>query len=329
MPNLPIESVLPELCRVLAAMRGAVLTAPPGAGKTTRVPLALLDAAWLDGKKLIMLEPRRLAARAAAQRMASTLSERVGQTVGYRMRMDTKVSAKTRIEVVTEGILPRLLQSDPSLSDYGLVIFDEFHERNLHADLGLALCLEAQRLFRTDLRLLAMSATLDGASVAKLLGDAPNLSCEGRMFPVETHYLERPDPRKLDHAVVQAIHHALSQESGSLLVFLPGMGEIRRVERRLQESQLSPNVRIAPLHGDLPQSAQDLAIAPTPTGHRKIVLATSIAETSLTIDGVRVVIDSGLMRVPRFDPRSSLTRLETIRVTQDSADQRRGTRIKA
>lgn len=324
MSRLPIEDVLPALADALRAGSNALLTAPPGAGKTTGVPLALLDASWLDGKKLLLLEPRRLAARAAAYRMATTLGEPVGATVGYRMRLDTKVGPKTRIEVVTEGILTRLLQHDPALSAYAIVFFDEFHERSLQADTGLALCLETQRLFRPDLRLLVMSATLDVGPVAELLGKAPVISSEGRMFPVETRYLDQSLSGHLDVAVAQSIRRSLAQDQGSLLVFLPGMTEIRRAERTLLDSVLSPEVLVAPLHGDLPQEAQDRAIAPTPPAKRKIVLATSIAETSLTIDGVRVVIDAGQLRLPRFDPRTGLTRLETIRVTQDAADQRRG-----
>jgi ATP-dependent helicase HrpB len=271
-----------------------------------------------------MLEPRRLAARAAAARMASTLGESIGETVGYRIRLDTQVGPKTRIEVVTEGVLLRLLQTDPTLADYGVVIFDEFHERSLHTDLGLALCLEVQRLVRPDLHLIIMSATLDCLAVADLLGKAPILSCEGQRFPVTTHYVDRPLSGPLDLAVTHAIKRALTQDSGSLLVFLPGLAEIRRVERRLQEIGLDPDVRITPLHGGLPQRQQDLAIAPPPVGQRKVVLATSIAETSLTIEGVRIVIDAGLLRIPRFAPGTGLTRLDTIRVTQDSAEQRRG-----
>lgn len=324
MSRLPIEAVLPEIRRTLADRPNALLTAPPGAGKTTGVPPALLDAPWLQGKKLLMLEPRRLAARAAAHRMAVTLNESVGETVGYRMRLDTKIGSKTRIEVVTEGILTRLLQHDPSLDVYAIVLFDEFHERSLQADLGLALCIETQRLFRPELRLLVMSATLDCGPVGELLGQAPIIRCDGRMYPVETRYLEQPLSGPLDVGVTQVIRHSLVQDHGSLLVFLPGMADIRRVERKLDDAALGPNILIAPLHGDLPQASQDAAILPAPPGARKIVLATSIAETSLTIDGVRVVIDAGRLRVPRFDPRSGLTRLETIRVTQDSAEQRRG-----
>ncbi len=324
MDQLPIESSLPSLRRALAHSRHAVLSAPPGAGKTTRVPLALLDEPWLEGRRIVMLEPRRLAARAAAHFMAVTLGEAVGRTVGYRTRLDTKVGPTTRIEVVTEGILTRLLQHDPSLAEYGIVIFDEFHERSLHADLGLALCLEAQRLFRPDLRLLVMSATLDCDRVADLLDHAAVIACEGRLFPVVTRYLDRPVSGPLDQELVRIIVRAFEEEQGSLLVFLPGMAEIRRVERRLKQSRLDPTAIVAPLHSDLPQEAQDQAIRPALPGTRKIVLATSIAETSLTIDGIRVVIDAGFLRTPRFDPRTGLTRLETIRVTQDSAEQRRG-----
>ncbi len=324
MSRLPIEDVLSDLRQALIRSPNGLLTAPPGAGKTTRVPLALLEAPWLKGKKILMLEPRRLVARAAAHRMATTCNEQPGDTIGYRLRLDTKIGPKTRIEVVTEGILTRLLQQDPSLSSYGAVLFDEFHERSLQADTGLALCLESQRLFRPDLRLLVMSATLDCGPVSQLLGGAPVITCEGRMFPVETRYLDEPLTGHLDAAVTKIIRRALARDQGSLLVFLPGMAEIRRVERQLLDANLESTVHVAPLHGDLSQDTQDAAIAPALPGTRKIVLATSIAETSLTIDGVRVVIDAGLLRVPRFDPRSGLTRLETIRVTQDSAEQRRG-----
>ncbi|MCS6291370.1 MAG: ATP-dependent helicase HrpB [Nitrospira sp.] len=324
MVRLPIEEAIPALRQSLASGRAALLTAQPGAGKTTRVPLALLHEPWLAGQKLVLLEPRRLAARAAAAYMAAMIGEHVGQTVGYRIRHDTKVGKDTRIEVVTEGILTRLLQHDPSLAGYGLVIFDEFHERGLQADLGLAFAKESQRLFRPDLRLLIMSATLDCAAVIRLLQDAEIISCDGRLFPVTTQYLNRPIEGHLEPAVVRSIRQALARDEGSLLVFLPGMAEIRRVERQLVEASLGPDILIAPLHGELPQHEQEQAILPAPAGQRKIVLATSIAETSLTIEGVRVVIDAGLMRVPRFDPLSGLTRLDTIRVTQDAADQRRG-----
>ncbi|MBK9948771.1 MAG: ATP-dependent helicase HrpB [Nitrospira sp.] len=324
MSTLPIEDVVPSLRDALAAEPNTVLTAPPGSGKTTRVPLALLDEPWLSNKKLLILEPRRLAARGAAHHMAALLHEQVGNTVGYRMRFETRVGPTTRIEVVTEGVLTRLLQRDPSLNEYGLVVFDEFHERSLQADVGLTLCLETQRIFRRDLRMLVMSATLDCGPVRELLGRASAVTCEGRMFPVETRYLNEPVVGRLDLAVAQVIRQSLAKDAGSLLVFLPGMAEIRRLERMLVDAKLGSSVVIAPLHGDLPQSMQDLAIRPADPGKRKVVLATSIAETSLTIDGVHVVIDAGRLRIPRFDPRSGLTRLETVRVTQDSADQRRG-----
>jgi ATP-dependent helicase HrpB len=302
-----------------------VLEAPPGAGKTTMVPLALRNEEWLAGRKIVMLEPRRLAARAAARRLAQLLDERVGQTVGYRMRMETRVGPATRIEVVTEGVLARMLQSDPALEDVGLLIFDEFHERSLHADLGLALALQSQELLREDLRIVAMSATFDGASVAALLGDAPVVRSEGRMFPVETRYLGavRPEER-LERRVAAAVRQAIADEEGDILVFLPGAGEIRRAEDALRDAGLPAGLEVLPLHGTLPQPAQDRAIAPPRNGIRRVVLSTSIAETSLTIEGIRIVIDAGLMRVPRFSARSGMTSLETIRVSRASADQRRG-----
>jgi ATP-dependent helicase HrpB len=324
MTALPIETVLPELKLALRAHSAVVLVAPPGAGKTTRIPLTLLDEPIFAGQRILMLEPRRLAARAAARYMAASMGEQVGATIGYRVRMDTRVGPGTRIEVITEGILTRMLQSDPALDGVGIVIFDEFHERSLHADLGLALCLQAQSLLREDLRVLVMSATLDDQPVAALMDDAPVIVSEGRSFEVVTTYLDRSVEGKIEPAVVRSIIHALEHDQGDLLIFLPGTAEIRRVEARLRELRLGPNVRIAPLHGSLPQESQDLAIAPSVAGERKIVLATSIAESSLTVNGVRIVIDSGLSRVPRFSPRTGMTRLETVSVSQSSADQRRG-----
>jgi ATP-dependent helicase HrpB len=324
MARLPIEEALPELREALRSRPNALLMAPPGAGKTTQVPLALLEEAWLAGQKLLMLEPRRLAARAAARYMAQLLGEPIGETVGYRVRLDTKIGPATKIEVITDGILTRLLQHDPSLTGYGLVIFDEFHERSLQGDLGLALARESQRLFRPDLRLLVMSATLDCAGVCKLLDGAPTISSEGRLFPVATRYADQPVSGLLHLAVTSVIRRALATDLGSLLVFLPGMAEIRRVERQLREAKLDSDTSILLLHGDLSQERQEEAIMPAPPDKRKVVLATSIAETSLTIEGIRVVIDAGLMRVPRFNPRTGLTRLDTVRVTQDSAEQRRG-----
>jgi ATP-dependent helicase HrpB len=322
--------VLPELVTTLRGRGVAVLQAPPGAGKTTRVPLRQ-DADWLQGKRIVMLEPRRLAARAAARYMAHQLGEEVGQTIGYRVRLDTKVSARTRVEVVTEGVLTRMLQSDPALEQFGIVIFDEFHERNLNADLGLALTLQARALLRPDLRVLVMSATLEGERVAALLGDAPIVTCSGRVFPVETRYLDRPRAGRIEGAVVNAVVRALSQHAGDLLVFLPGAAEIQRVHEQLTSELSNAFSRaelvqfdVYPLFGNLSAEQQDRALAPAPNGHRKIVLATAIAETSLTIDGIRVVVDSGLQRVPRFSPRTGMTRLETVPVTRASADQRRG-----
>jgi ATP-dependent helicase HrpB len=321
---LPIHEALPELKAALARASAAVLVAPPGAGKTTVVPLELLGESWIGDGKIIVLEPRRLAARAAAQRMAQTLGEPVGQTVGFRVRMQSKVSAATRIEVVTEGVFTRMLLSDPELAGVACVVFDEFHERSLDADLGLALARDAQGVLREDLRLLVMSATLDGAAVARLLQDAPVVESQGRAYPVATHYLGRDERLRLEDRVVRAVEKALAEEVGSLLVFLPGQGEILRTAERLAERIRRPDVEIAPLFGALDPKDQDRAISPAPTGRRKVVLATSIAETSLTIQGVRVVIDSGLARVPRFDPATGLTRLATVRVSRAAADQRRG-----
>lgn len=321
LPPLPIDSALPPLRAALVERGRAVLQAPPGAGKTTRVPLALLGEPWLGGGKIVMLEPRRIAARAAAGHMASLLGERAGDTVGYRIRMDRKVGPDTRIEVVTEGILTRMLQDDPALEGVGAVIFDEFHERSLNADLGLALALETAEL-RDDLRLLVMSATLDGGPVARLLGDAPIVTSEGRAWPVETHHRPPRPGEAIEDAVARAVRDALAEETGSLLVFLPGAREIRRVQAKL--AGIGDGVVVAPLYGDLPGAAQDQAIRPAPAGTRKVVLATNIAETSLTIEGVRVVIDSGLARAPRFDPRTGMSRLETVTIARAAADQRRG-----
>ncbi len=321
---LPIDDVLPALRSALASQTRAVLVAPPGAGKTTRAPLALLDEPWADGKRLILLEPRRLAARAAASRMAATLSEKVGETIGLRVRLTSLVSKRTRIEVVTEGVFSRMILDDPTLEGVAAVLFDEFHERSLDADLGLAFALDAQQGLREDLRLLVMSATLDGARVRALLGDARLIESQGRAFPVVIRYVGRNPGARIDDEVARVTLDALNNESGSILVFLPGQGEIRRVAETLGARIKRPDVDIAPLYGALDSRTQDLAVAPSPAGRRKIVLATSIAETSLTIEGVRVVVDSGLMRVPVYEPDVGLTRLETIRVSRANADQRRG-----
>ncbi|PVZ11397.1 MULTISPECIES: ATP-dependent helicase HrpB [unclassified Pseudomonas] len=328
MNSLPIDAVLPALRQALQARHEVVLQAPPGAGKTTRVPLALLDEPWMAGQSILMLEPRRLAARAAAQRLATELGEAVGETVGYRVRLESKVGPCTRIEVVTEGILTRRLQADPALEGVGLVIFDEFHLRNLEGDLALALALNGRELLREEpaLKVLVMSATLDGERLGRLLDDAPVLTSEGRMFPVTTHWSRPAQPgERIEPRVVQACLQALDEQAGSLLVFLPGLGEIRRTHEQLAEALGErADVRLCPLHGELSLDAQRAAIDPPPAGQRKVVLATNIAETSLTIEGVRVVIDAGLERVPRFDPRSGMTRLDTQRISRASATQRAG-----
>jgi ATP-dependent helicase HrpB len=321
---LPIDSVLVPLAQALAGNMSAVLVAPPGAGKTTRVPLALLDESWIGDRKIIVLEPRRLAARAAAERMAKTCGESVGQTVGYRVRFGSKISRATRIEVVTEGIFTRQILDDPELSGVAAVLFDEFHERSLDADLGLALARDVQTGLRDDLRLLVMSATLDGARVARLLGDAPVIESAGRAFPVDTRYLGRKPDAPLERQMADAIALALRAEKGSVLAFLPGAAEIRRTQTLVAERVNDPATDIVPLFGALEQGAQDTALLPSPAGRRKVVLATSIAETSLTIDGVRVVVDSGMARVPRYEPDVGLTRLETVRASRASVDQRRG-----
>jgi ATP-dependent helicase HrpB len=319
----PVDDIIPDLKAALISRPSAILVAEPGAGKTTRVPLALLNEPWLAGKKIVMLEPRRLAARAAASRMAQTLGEKLGDTVGYTVRLERKASAATRIEVVTEGILLRRLQQDAELSDIGLVIFDEFHERNLDGDLSLALCLDVQRGLRDDLKFLIMSATLDTESLSAFLDDAPVLNAKGRMFPIATKYLDKTSRQSVVVDAVRAVHQALRDVKGSLLVFLPGEGEIRRVEQALI-GDVPPNTDIRPLYGAMTLADQDAAIKLSEVGRRKIVLATTIAETSLTIDGVEAVIDTGFKRAPRFDPASGMTALETIRVSQASAEQRKG-----
>lgn len=321
---LPIDAVLGDLAAALRERSNAVLVAPPGAGKTTRVPLALLDEPWMKGGKLIVLEPRRLAARGAANRMAQTLSERVGETVGLRVRLGSKIGPKTRIEVVTEGVFARMILDDPALEGVAAVLFDEFHERSLDADFGLALALDAQAGLREDLRILVMSATLDGARVARLLGDAPVIESQGRAYPVETRYLGREPLKRIEDQVADAVLLVLNEQQGSQLVFLPGQGEIRRVEERLRERIRDATIEVAPLYGALDQAEQDRAVLPAPAGRRKVVLATAIAETSLTIDGVRVVIDSGLARVPVYEPDLGVTRLETRRASRAAGDQRRG-----
>jgi ATP-dependent helicase HrpB len=322
-PRLPIDDVVPELIEALAGSRCAVLSAPPGAGKTTRVPLALLETAWLAGKKILMLEPRRLAARRAAEYMAHQLKEQVGRTVGYRIRGDAVVSDRTRLEVVTEGILTRMLHAKPELPGIGLVIFDEFHERSIHADIGLAFSLDVQKHLREDLRILVMSATLDGVAIALLLGGAPVVASSRAAFPVETRYARFKADKSLEARVIDVIARALVAEEGDILVFLPGMREIRRTEEELRK-KISDEVVVHLLHGELPRSVQDAALAPDNEGKRKIILSTSIAETSLTIDGVRIVVDAGLVRSARFDPRRGMSGLVTIPVSRAVADQRRG-----
>jgi ATP-dependent helicase HrpB len=321
---LPIDQVLGRLCAELAQNNRAVLVAPPGAGKTTRAPLALLDQPFARSGRILLLEPRRLAARAASARMAATLGERVGETIGLRVRMQAEVSAKTRLEVVTEGVFTRMILDDPSLEGVCAVLFDEFHERSLDADLGLALALDAQAALRGDLRLLVMSATLDGARVAALMGGAPLIVSEGRAFQVETRYVGRDARARIEDDVARVTLDALAAERGSILAFLPGQGEILRTAALLEARVRDATVDIAPLYGAMDRAAQDRAVLPAPPGRRKVTLATSIAETSLTIEGVRIVVDSGLSRVPRFEPDIGVTRLETQRVSKAAADQRRG-----
>ena len=325
MSELPIEPLIPEIRAALDASPNLVLEAPPGAGKTTLVPLALLDAGWAKDRKIIVLEPRRLAARGAAHRMSSLRGEAVGETVGYRVRLDRKVGPATRIECVTTGLFLRQLQADPELAGVAAVLFDEFHERSIESDLALAFCLEAQAGLRPDLRLVVMSATLDGATIARLLPGAKMIRSEGRGFPVETLHLGDDANKRIEDRVVGAVLQALAAEvTGDLLVFLPGAGEIRRVQSALVERLPESEVAVLPLHGDLPLLEQDKALTPDRQSRRKIVLATSVAETSLTIEGIRVVIDSGLRRAPRFDPGSGMTRLTTTKISVAAADQRRG-----
>ena len=323
-PALPIDTVLPALVAALAARQAAILVAPPGAGKTTRVPLVLAAQPWAAKRKLIMLEPRRLAARAAAARLAATLGEGVGETVGLRVRMGAQVSARTRIEVVTPGVFTRMILDDPGLERVAAVLFDEFHERSLDADLGLALALDVQSGWREDLRVVAMSASLEAARLRTLMADPPLISSQGQAFPVETRYVGRDSRRAIEPQVADAIVAAMASEPGSVLAFLPGVAEIRRVQAILAERRLDLGVTVVGLSAALDLPAQNRAITPAPPGQRKIVLATAVAETSLTIEGIRIVVDSGLARVPRFEPETGLTRLETVRVSRASADQRRG-----
>jgi len=331
LPDLPVVAALPELLAALAASPRAVLEAPPGAGKTTVVPLALLAAEWRPAsQKILVLEPRQLAARAAAARLAQLLGEPVGRTVGYRVRLDSKVSQETRIEVITEGILTRMIQDDPALEDVACVVFDEFHERSLNADLSLALALDAQAVLRPELRLVLMSATLEAQRLGQWL-PALVVSSAGFLFPIETRYLDPRRAASLPHKpserlaelVPGQVREALAAHAGDVLVFLPGVADLQRVGRRLDDS-LPPATTLHLLHGELPLEAQDAALRPAPAGQRKVILATSIAETSLTIEGVRVVIDGGFARVPRFVPRTGFTTLETVPVARAAADQRRG-----
>jgi ATP-dependent helicase HrpB len=323
-PTFPVDAVLPDIAHSLAANRSVVLQSPPGSGKTTRAAPFLMDAPWLQGRKILLLEPRRLAARAAANYMARQRGEPVGQSIGYHIRLERKVGPRTRVEILTEGLLTLRLLNDPELADVGLIIFDEFHERSLAADTGLALALDARRALRPDLRILIMSATIRPDPVAAHLGDADIHTADARMFPVETRLLDRAPTAPVPAQAAAAVRRALAEEPGSLLVFLPGEGEIRRTLERLRDSPLPPDVSLHPLFGALPREEQDAAVEPPMPSRRKVVLATSIAESSLTIEGIRVVIDSGWMRVPRFSPRNGMSRLETLRITRDRADQRRG-----
>ncbi|MFN3840239.1 MAG: ATP-dependent helicase HrpB [Cyclobacteriaceae bacterium] len=318
----PVEDIVSELQRALKSHSVVILQAPPGAGKSTIVPLRLLDEPWLSKKKIMLLQPRRLAAKSVAGRMAELSKEEVGQQIGYRIRFESKVSVTTKVEVVTEGILIRMIQHDNLLEEVGLIIFDEFHERSLQADLALALSLQIQEVVRKDLKILLMSATLDVDNLSKILNDAPVLRSTGKQFPVDVRYIGYDEKIPVVQQTTRIIRKVLREEAGDMLVFLPGAGEIRRTKELLDEDK--PPAKVYALYGDLPYREQQEAILPSETGYRKIVLATNIAETSLTIEGIRVVIDSGLERVPRFDPRSGFTRLDTVRITKDSADQRAG-----
>lgn len=328
MQNLPIRHVIPQIITVLRSANRLVLQAPPGAGKTTAVPLALLDETWLEERQIIMLEPRRLAARNAAARMAELLGEKVGETVGYQIRADRCIGPKTKIIVVTEGILTRMLQSDPALENTALLIFDEFHERNLHGDLALALSLQSQELLRDDLKLLVMSATLNTDAISTLLDNAPVITSEGRSFPVENIYLDtttsHPAPMQLSGVIAKTVNDVLCSDTGSILIFLPGVKEIKNVEAALRQTLKEQNIVISPLYGEMSKQAQDAAIRPAKNGLRKIVLATNIAETSLTIEGITVVIDAGLQRVSTFNSGSGMNRLHTLAISQDAATQRSG-----
>ena len=317
--GLPVEAVVGDLCTALAGVGAAVLQAEPGAGKTTVVPLRLLGEPWMDGGRMLLLEPRRVAARAAAARMAALLGERVGETVGISTRDERRVSKATRIEVVTDGILTRRLQRDPTLEGVALVVFDEFHERHLQADLGLALTLDVREGLRPDLRVLVMSATLDSGAVSALLGDAPVVSSRGRSFPIDLHWMPRRPDSRLEHGVTAAVRHGLARLPGDVLVFVPGVGEIRAAVRALGGLD---GVDVLPLHGMLPPAAQDRALRAGP--RRRVVVATDVAESSVTVEGVTIVVDSGLARRPAFDPASGLSRLRTITTSRASADQRAG-----
>lgn len=320
--EFPIHEIIPELKRTLLAGNVIIVEAPPGAGKSTVLPLELLNESWLNGKKVLMLEPRRLAARSVATRMASSLGQKIGEKVGFRVRFENKISKATQLEVLTEGILTRRLQVDNTLENVGLIIFDEFHERSLHADLALALCREIQQVLREDLKIIIMSATLDGDSISKVLGNAPVIRSKGRQFPVALKYLSNSNDLPIPKQVVNGIQKALRDEDGDILAFLPGVWEIQKTKELLEE--FDSKILITPLYGDLPLQKQQEAIMPDLSGRRKVVLATSIAETSLTIEGIKVVVDSGYSRVPKFNPGTGLTRLETVRVTKDTAEQRAG-----